>query len=303
MLADLTVTSDEISLNVPQRQHGMVPQSSATKVGQHCPTSDVYCPVGGTCSEAIKMSTNNVMAATKATITGRLEQHIGVEHSTHPIVWFGVGTHSACLDLPLRQPFATGVEGGVCLVLRIKEELHFWVRVQHLHGDRSCKRATVGDDKNDVNAETRIDNNATTGASVILDTPTNIYTPVRCYLSLNHLRHLATIFEADTGAYFVTAFLQGDEATAAKYHLEVRIAVGAALTGRLQRGMATGIVSREIVARGTVHSLQKKSWQNVLQEHDGVQLSELSIASMFGGEAMANGSGVMMMVSIKGALE
>lgn len=114
----------------------------------------------------------------------------------------------------------------------------------------------------------------------------------------------------------MTAFLASDTATAAKYHLEVRIGASAsALTGRLlqQRGLRNvAMVSREIVACGLVHSLQRKSWQSVRQERDGIAVSEQSIASVFAhcddasNAESGNGSGggdVVMMVTIKDALE
>lgn len=147
MLAESTAasTSDDISVNVPlplRHQHAAAAAAAA-------PRTPIHCPIGGAGDNIIIGVCDG--DALKLTATSTLEQHIGLVHSTMPIVWFGVGTHSACLDLPLRLPLA-GDGDGMCLVLRLKHDVQCWVRVQRLTNGGSEDDKVAGDNNGAADA-------------------------------------------------------------------------------------------------------------------------------------------------------
>lgn len=76
---------------------------------------------------------------------------------------------------------------------------------------------------------------------------------------------------ADQAEYFVTCLIQSGPNEAARYYLELTVG----------NANANKILSKEIVSRCAVHSLQQHSWKDLLAAKDGIILTRESIESTF----------------------
>lgn len=94
----------------------------------------------------------------------------------------------------------------------------------------------------------------------------------------------------ETGDYLLAAMAQTNEEEAAKYYAEVRVGVASQM-------LEHGVVSREMVSRCAVQSLQRRAWHQLLDEREGVLLSAESIRSTF--DELKLEAGISLTVDIR----
>lgn len=126
-------------------------------------------------------------------------------------------------------------------------------------------------------------------AAAVIDLPPRQPLDGACLvLRLHDTRFWVRLHYAD-GEYLLAALAQADDTEAARYGLEVRIGVAA---------FGERVVTREIVSRCAVQSLQCRAWHEVLEARDGIVVAAESIAATFGGLAEASG-GIVLTATIR----